>query len=289
VTKKNTLPFILRTVRWIFPTLEKVAPFISDRIFRLAFYFPVKYKIPQKEIDTAKESIRSTIEVIGKRIQIYSWGKQELPYVLLVHGWAGRATQFRKFIEPLKHAGYRIIAFDGPAHGNSSGRQTTILEFEQVLISVFEKFGESKAIITHSFGGAATLYSASQGLPVGTLITIATPTIANEILKEFLRVLNGSWASVKNFRTFVLRESGKTMEEFTALYSIAQLKTPIRLMIVQDEDDASVAIVNATELLKAYPSATLFSTKGLGHHRILKEDAVIEECINFIGRSDSQV
>ncbi|MEJ0056433.1 MAG: alpha/beta hydrolase [Bacteroidota bacterium] len=164
MTKKKNAPFLMRFAPWLFPRLEKFAPFIAHRVFHLAFYVPARYPVPEKEKETQKAAEKFFIEVDGNKIQVYSWGKGD-DYVLLVHGWAGRATQFRKFIGPLNNAGYRVVGFDGPAHGRSTGIMTSIPGFEKVLIKIFDRVGIPAGVITHSFGGAAVLYAASKGLP----------------------------------------------------------------------------------------------------------------------------
>jgi pimeloyl-ACP methyl ester carboxylesterase len=280
--RKNNTPFLLRLTRSVFPFLERWAPFVSNRIFRLVFYVPLRYRVPDKEKESEASARQFSLDIGGRNIQVYSWGDETHPYVLLVHGWAGRATQFRKFVEPLNAAGYRVVGFDGPGHGKSDGLKTSFFDFELSLHTIFRKVGEPTAIITHSFGGAATLYSAMNGLPVRRLVNIASPSVGDEILKTFLRAINGSWRSADKFRKYVVRNSGKTFDEFCALHTIQHLPQPIDLLIVQDEEDTDVIPMHAVELMKVYPSAKLFMTKGLGHSRILKDDAVIDRCVTFI-------
>jgi esterase/lipase len=40
---------------------------------------------------------------------------------VLVHGWAGRATQFRRVCWPLLKEGFQVVT-DGPAHGKLKGK-----------------------------------------------------------------------------------------------------------------------------------------------------------------------
>ena len=279
------MPMLLRATQWAFPRLERWAPFLAHRIFRLVFYVPLKYRVPEKEKEYEQSAQQFSIQVDGKKIQGYSWGNAAHPYVLLVHGWAGRATQFRKFVHPLMDAGFRVVGFDGPAHGKSEGTKASILEFEKVLQSIFQQVGEPAAVITHSFGGAASLYAAMHGLPIRKLINIASPSIADEILKTYLRAINGSWKSAEKFKEFVIKRTGKTFEEFTSLYAVQHLPNTIDLLMVQDEDDEEVPMVNAEELMKVYPTAKLLKTSGLGHSRILKDDQVITRCVEFIKNS----
>jgi pimeloyl-ACP methyl ester carboxylesterase len=280
--RKDNTPLLLRAMHWLYPKLERWAPLLAERIFRLVFYVPLTYRVPEKEREAEKDAVKSALRIGKKTIQLYGWGNKSLPYVLFVHGWAGRATQFRKFISPINDAGYFMLGFDGPAHGKSSGTKTSILEFEEVLKKIFDERGKPVAVITHSFGGAAVLFSMMNGLPVKTLINIATPSVPDEILKTYLRAINGSWKSAERFKPYVRKLSGRDFEEFTVLYTIRHLPAPIKLLVVQDEDDRDVYALHADELLKVYPPAEILRTKGLGHTRILKDEDVITRCVAFI-------
>jgi pimeloyl-ACP methyl ester carboxylesterase len=280
--KKSNVPWLLRVVRAAFPILEKVAPFLADRIFRLVFFVPLRYPIPEREIEIGREGVEFLLRVGDKNIRGRQWGNPQHPYVLLVHGWAGRATQFRKFIPELIAKGFCAVGPDGPAHGRSEGRATSIPEFHQMFLAVYGKFGEPAGIITHSFGGAAMLYASMNGLPVRKLVNIASPSIGDEILKSFLRPINGSWSSAERFKKYVIRSTGKPFDEFTALFAVRHLPRPIDLLVINDEDDTDVVFRSAEELVKAYPAAKLIRTKGLGHNRILKDEAVIAATVDFI-------
>ncbi|MEJ0033063.1 MAG: alpha/beta hydrolase [Bacteroidota bacterium] len=78
---------------------------------------------------------------------------------------------------------------------------------------------------------------------------------------------------------------GFTFEEISSLHLVQRLPRPLNLLLIQDENDPDVAIENATELKKVYPSAEVFMTKGLGHTRILRDETVISRCLEFLGRN----
>ena len=270
----------MRLVQWLFPKLEKTVPWLAHRFFITIFFSPLNYRVPHKEKIIEQQADKFSLTVGGKQIQCYSWGNG--PVVLLVHGWAGRATQFRKFISALVEENFRVIGFDGPAHGRSEGRRTNIQEFAEVLEKLHEKIGAPKAIIAHSFGGSAVLYSAMKGLRVKKLINIGTPTIGDEIINTYLRTINGSAATGHFFKTHILATTGQPFDEFTALYFVRHIEQDLELLLVHDRDDDEVTLNHAIELKKHYPRATLFTTQGLGHTRILRDDAVIERCISFV-------
>jgi pimeloyl-ACP methyl ester carboxylesterase len=284
--KKDNTPAALKIVRWLFPKAERLLPSLAHRYFVRIFFTPLRYPTPDKErkAETFAEKFSLTVE--GKHVQGYVWG-DAVPYILLVHGWAGRSTQFRRFVKPLQAAGYRVIGFDAPAHGNSSGKKTSILEFETVLKNIFERYGEPHAILAHSFGGGAVLFAAMNGLPVKKLINIASPTIGDEILNSFLRAVNGSQSTGQYFKEYMIKTYGKPFHEFTALHFVKHLPIAINLLMIYDSKDWEVKPIHGEELLKAYPSATLIRTEGLGHTRILKDDEVIRQVVTFVGPAAS--
>jgi esterase/lipase len=278
--KKDKTPLQLKIIRWAYPRVEKIAPLLAHRYFIKLFFTPLRYAVPDKEKKAETFAEKFVIEANGKRVQCYSWGKGKP--VLFVHGWGGRATQFRRFVKPFNAAGYRVVAFDGPAHGKSEGKTTTLLEFERALNEMYNHIGEPVAIIAHSFGGAAVLFSALHGLPVSKLINIASPTIGDEIINTYLVAINGSNSTAKYFRDYILKTQGKSFDEFTASYFVKHLPRPIDLLLLHDEKDKEVHVKQAEHLIKLYPTAKLIKTSGLGHTRILKDDDVIRQCVTFV-------
>lgn len=278
--KKDKTPFLLKIIRWAYPKVETIAPALAHRYFLKVFFTPLRYPVPDKEKKAETFAKKFTIGANGKRVQCYSWGEGQP--VLFVHGWGGRAMQFRRFIKPFNAAGFMVVAFDGPAHGKSEGKKTSLMEFEQALIKIYERIGQPIAIIAHSFGGAASLFSAFHGLPIPKLINIASPTIGDDIINTYLQAINGSPSTGKFFKEYILKTQGRPFDEFTASHFITHLPRPIDLLLIHDENDKEVGVRQAEHLIKLYPAARLIKTKGLGHTRILKDDQVIKECVTFV-------
>lgn len=282
MSKKIRVPLLLRIVRWWFPKLEKFAHPLATRLFVQLFYTPLNYGFPEKELEWVAKSKNFSLSVNGKKVHGYSWGDADFPMVLFVHGWAGRGTQFRKFFPIFLKAGFRIVAFDGPAHGKSEGRSTNVSEFGEVVEQIFKREGEPQAIVAHSFGGVVSLLGATNGLPIKKLINIGSPVVGDLLIKTFLIAVNGSWITAERFKAYTIKKTNRSFDEFTAQYFIRNLKTPLNLLLVHDEHDKDVPIEHAETLIKLYPDAQLYRTSGLGHTRILKDESVIKDCLKFI-------
>lgn len=271
----------MRLVRWVFPKIELISTKLAVLYLEKIFFTPLKYKTPVKELETERAAVKGLLDCQGKKIQLYEWGSSAAPYVMVVHGWAGRATQFRKFVPVFNQAGVRVVGFDGPAHGKSEGKRTSIAEFETVMREIVKQKGVPLAIMAHSFGGGAALFAIRNGLPVTKLINIASPTISDEIIKSFLTAINGSWPTGLRFKEFIKVKFGRPFEDFTAMNIIRGI-TGLNLMLIHDTEDKEVRIIQAQTLAKEYPPTKMLITNGLGHNRILKDDTVIQACLDFV-------
>jgi pimeloyl-ACP methyl ester carboxylesterase len=286
VKKTVKTPLALRVIPAVFPWLERLAPFLANRFFRYLFFTPISYPIPDKERKAEKFSENFVLSVGDMKIQCYRWGESKKT-ILVVHGWAGRATQFRRFVKPVLAEGYQVVGFDGPAHGKSSGWSTNLNEFLQVIQELRKQF-DIQAIIAHSFGGVASLYAIAEGLPVKTLVTIASPTIADEIVNTYLRAIGASAKTGEAFKKYILGKYGKPFEAYSSLAFIRQVPENLELLLAYDTDDIEVSMKHPQELMKVFPKARLLQTSGLGHTRILRDNSLIREVVTFIRLHSSE-
>ena len=65
--------------------------------------------------------------------QVKVWKTGDGPAILFAHGWNGRGAQFCHFFQPFIDAGYSVIYYDAPAHGESDGDMTNYLEMTACL------------------------------------------------------------------------------------------------------------------------------------------------------------
>jgi hypothetical protein len=278
--KKDKTPLLLKFVRWAYPRVEKVFPSLAHRYFIYLFFTPLRYVVPEKDKEAEQQAQQSVLQVNEKKILVYAWG--DGPVILVVHGWAGRASQFRKFIPVFNQAGYRVVGFDGPAHGRSEGKQTNLIEFNEVLDQVIKTTGIPVAIIAHSFGGVASLFAITNGLPVKKIINISSPTIGDEIINTYLKAIQGSKATAIAFQQHMIKTYKRSFDEFSALHFIKHVPPDLKLLLIHDEQDKEVTLDHPLALLEIYPRASFHKTSGLGHTRILKDDDIIHLCLDFV-------
>ncbi|WP_040496159.1 alpha/beta fold hydrolase [Fulvivirga imtechensis] len=277
--RKIKTPLALRFVSWLFPKMEKVVPWLAKRWFVRVFFTPVRYKMPDGEVEMLKKARNYQIMYENKKVQVYEWGEGKP--VLFVHGWMGRGGQFRKFVPIFNEAGYQVVSFDATGHGGSEGRKSHLMHFVNIIEMLQKDYGHFEMIIGHSLGGVAAMHAIHRGMETNKLIMISSPTIADKIVGEFLHRLNASWRCKDYFDEYIMKKYGQTFEEYTASHIAKDLRK-IDLLLIYDEDDREVDMENPQAIIDVYPSAQLITTNGLGHTRILKDEIVVKTCLQFL-------
>jgi pimeloyl-ACP methyl ester carboxylesterase len=200
--------------------------------------------------------------------------------VLLVHGWGGRATQMRGFVEPLVEAGYRVVAFDAPGHGASTGSHLALPELASAIGRVAAVIGPVRAVVAHSFGAAASTLAIAEGLPVERAVLLGPPADELPWFERFADQLGLNAGERRELQRAVEGHVGVPFSTLAAESLGPALKLP--LLVVHDGDDLEVPWEDGARIARAAPHAALLTTRGLGHRRILRDARVIREAVQFI-------
>lgn len=241
------------------------------------FLTPSRVPRPSSEKAWFESSRKKTL---GGGIASFEWGSESGPIVALVHGWSGRGTQLAAFAAPLVERGYRVIAFDGPAHGDSVGDQTNVGEYANFLIQMQQELGEFKAVIAHSFGAGCSVFAAARGLKVEKLVLVAGPSRYEVVVGNYLRFIGLGSRAKEYFLASLAKKVGMTAKDLNVGKIGETLHLPA--MVIHDREDKEVPYVSAEEIKNAWPHVVLVDTKGLGHRRILKDPVVIQRAAEFI-------
>lgn len=201
--------------------------------------------------------------------------------VLLVHGWAGRGSQLGAFVRPLVDAGYRVVTYDGPGHGDAAQERTSIVELSLAVTAMATALGPLAGIIAHSVGGAATtLAAARSNLSTGRFVFVAPPTDPRAFAAAFFRHLGLGEDVASRVRDRLEQRYGLRMDELEAPRHARSQTAP--LLVLHDEGDREVPLSAGAALADAWPSARLVVTEGLGHRRILRDPGVVHAAVGFV-------
>lgn len=221
----------------------------------------------------------------GRHIAAWQWGSRDAPAVLLAHGWGGNAAQMRAFVFPLVSAGFRVIAYDQPAHGVSEGRLTGLPDFADVLAEVVAYHGAHsgpvRAVIGHSLGAtAAALAHAQRKAELRQIVLISPPSDLVSYSRRFAR---WHWIPepVRDAMQAAIEERyGLPWTELELARLAPRLGA--RALVIHDRADKVVPWKQGEQLARHWAGARLISTEGLGHRRILADDAVARAAVDFI-------
>ncbi len=202
------------------------------------------------------------------------------PLVLLVHGWSGRATQMGAIAESLVNEGYGVLGFDGFAHGDSPGKQTSMLEFVYLIQQLEKKYGPFEAIIGHSMGGIAAGIAISGGVKADHLITMGSPATFEFITRNYMENIRANKETLDFIVDFTLKYTKSTTADFELVSAVKKLDVPG--LIIHDRDDQEVEYRQALILREAWPDADFFTTENLGHRRILWDVKVLRRISSFL-------
>jgi pimeloyl-ACP methyl ester carboxylesterase len=237
-------------------------------------------RVPRPRGESARflaSGSRFSVRANGKSLAAWSWG--DGPTVLLVHGWGGRGAQMRSFVPPLVAAGYRAVAFDGPAHGYSGGLSTSLPEFADAIAAVAKATG-ARGVVAHSLGGASTLLALAAGLPVERTVLLGAPSNAERVWRDWSAAFGLEDAVADAARRRIERRVGVNFAALNAASLAPRISTPV--LVVHDREDAEVPWISGEEITSLLPSARLVATRGLGHRRILRDPAVVAHAVRFL-------
>jgi pimeloyl-ACP methyl ester carboxylesterase len=273
------------------PLLSAVAPAAPDLASRLAaraLFTPRGRRTSPRGNTFLATGVREDHTINGQRIATWRWpsigAAPDQHIALLLHGWGGSAAQFAAIAPALVARGVSVLAIDGPGHGHSSGRDSSIPAMRDVLIELGRREKGPISIVGHSGGAVAAALAVASGLETLRLAFVG-PTIDPGALMEQQALSSG-------FSPALLAGVKRRTEERFRLPWTALRILPLAaarsepLLVVHDREDNEVPWQEGADLADAWPRARLLLTHGLGHRRILYDRVAAETVANFIAGTD---
>lgn len=276
---------LVRTIRYGFPGLSRLAPSLSAWLAEILFRVPPPRRARLKREERALQSgefVRTPFH--AGSLPTWKWGKG--PAVLLVHGWGGHAGRLTPFVRTLTQAGFSVVAFDAPGHGIARGRVSSLPEFVAAIREMESAHGPFTAVVGHSLGAAAAALAVRHGVAARRLVLLAPPSDLERYTGRFARIMR---------IPPIVRDSMKERLEKRFQIRWAELKVAgrpaaadVSLLIFHDRRDVRVPMSEGLEIVDTWPNARLVRTRGLGHHRILRDERVISRAVAFLSGRTSR-
>jgi pimeloyl-ACP methyl ester carboxylesterase len=243
-----------------------------------------RHKTSQAERQILAGGRAESLRVGSGRLAVWSWGEGSA--VLLVHGWGSRGARLGSFVEPLVAAGYSVVAFDAPGHGDSSGRLSSLPQFVEAVLAVSRAQPPVHGVIAHSMGGAAAALAIGRGLEVERAVFLAPAANPGAYSRWFAELLGIPAGIRERMERRFERQFGFRWEEFNVARAVASFATP--LLIFHDREDREVPWSDGESIARAWPDAKLVTTEGLGHTKIVHDPEVVARTVAFVSEGAAE-
>lgn len=243
------------------------------------FSDPGRAPRPRREAELLESGRPFEFEVADRTVVGHTFGEGKP--LLLMHGWGGRGTQYRPWVEPCLEAGYQVILPDAPAHGDSSGDWSTMFYFGKTVLEVSKRW-DLYGAVCHSISATATPWAVTQGARIPRLAIIA-PTFGVYtffdkfvervgVPKEIADGVKARW-KVEYGEDYLL----KAGLEFT----LPQVEA--RGLVIHDTTDTEASVEDGRMAHQVWAGSEYFETTGLGHLLVMRNEAVIRRTLEFLG------
>ena len=247
-----------------------------------AFFSPPQYEVKPKDREIIEWGNNYRLPLTGGELAVTTWGSNA-PAVLLMHGWGGARAQMTGLVEVLLFAGYRVVAYDQPAHGELDGRMTNILEIAPTMDLLMKQEGKFDAILAHSFGTLITSYAlAKRNFPHPKhLVYFGSFNRLLDSLPRFQVAAGLPDEIIAGLRTMIYENFGKDVLDAIANETLApQIDVPA--LMFHDTADNVTPIDDSRAIANAWKRARLIETSGLGHRGALRAKEIHEQVIEFL-------
>ena len=257
---------------------------IVKKVYR-AFFSPSKYEVKSTDQAVIERGNSFRIPFAGGELAVTTWGNG--PAVLLMHGWGGARAQMTGVVEPLLAAGYSVVAYDQPAHGESDGKTTNLLEIAPTMDLIAQRAGPFQAILAHSFGTLITSYALVERNfpPPERLVYFGAFNQLLESLPRFQVQAGVSDEIMAGFRAMLYENFGQdVLEAITNEFLTPRIHIPA--LMFHDVADNVTPVEDSRAITRVWKQAQFVETEGLGHRGALQSRSIHEQVVTFLKEAE---
>jgi len=211
------------------------------------------------------------------------WGAEKgagAPLALLLHGWEGQLYDMVPLVQPLLDRGFRVVAFDAPAHGRSAGEQSSITDFARAARLVARTVGPIAVAVGHSMGASALALAVEDGMEVDRMVLLAPPAEPLRYAKLAAKLHRLDADETVRMLHVIDRALGRAVASISLAATASRMTVPA--LFVHSTDDRVVPVDDSLRAAGLWRGSRIHLVEGLGHRRILSDRAVLDEVTGWI-------
>ncbi|MFT3891399.1 MAG: alpha/beta hydrolase [Anaerolineales bacterium] len=262
------------------PTTEKYQAIVRKTY--QAFFSPTRYEEKTTDREVIEWGNNYRLPFDGGELAVTTWGNAG-PAVLLMHGWGGARAQMTGFVDPLLFAGYRVVAYDQPTHGESDGKMTNLLEIAPTMDLIAEQEGPFHAIIAHSFGTLISSYALVKRnfTSPSKLVYFGAFNRLLDSLPRFQIIADLPNEIINGLRNMIYENFGKDVLDAI----VNEVLTPqihVPALMFHDVADNVTPVEDSRAIARVWKQARYIETNGLGHRGALQSKPIHEQVVRFL-------
>ena len=260
--------------------LSVLSPYLAAKLAFKLFSHPRRKPRSKNEMKYLATGKQVTFQYERKA---RTWGTG--PVIWLLHGWESRGSTFYKLIPLLLEKGYQVIAWDGPAHGDSPGDTSNVPGHAHALSTDMNEnlFAEPVAILGHSFGGATlAVLSKIHKMPAKVII-VSAPTRILGVFERFKKLIKLGNKATQRFILLSEKHSGYTFEDVSLTNNDISIISDT--LIIHDNGDDVIPFEDFEALKDKWQSGQFIATEKLSHRKTIKDPEILKTIVGFINGS----
>jgi len=270
-----------RSKQALLKTLFTVAPKAGATQAWRTFAKPMIRKFRPSELEALEGARKFTRNFEGRKIQFFEWGEGTRT-ALLVHGWEGHAGHFGKIAPFLAEQGFRVIAFDNPAHGLSGGERTSMFDVSKIIATLLREY-KPELLVGHSFGSGACLLTLHDNpeLHVPKLALITAPDRISDVIRVFTDAMTLNDSAYAHIQGFLETRYSRRFDDLQ-LHQLAPKASVEKALLIHDKNDRIIPWEYGQRIAQNWEKLQHYSPEGLGHYRILWHEDTLEKLREFV-------
>ena len=268
--------------------LSVIAPIYGGKIAVMIFQKVRIRKIRKREEEFYSKAntftLKQEIASYNQEVKYYELGSENKKIVFLVHGWDSNAGSLSRFAFELSK-NHRVISLDLPAHAYSKGTHTNLFECKEVLIDFIKhiKPKQSFSIVGHSFGAAVVAYAlAEKDYDIDKMVLLSANNKMKIIFDDYQKLIGFNNKIYKEIEKWIKTVINIELKDLILSDMLKEIKFN-DLLIIHDKFDKVLPFKSAEEIKEALPNIKLSPYEKIGHYRMLWNEDVVKEVVEFLG------
>ncbi len=275
------MKYIILLNRYLLNITSFVAPnYAAKKV--VSIFSKVRIKaIREKEKSFFDKATKFEIERKGENISCYELGNPEGKLLFLVHGWESNPGCFTQFLPHLKN--YRVIAFALPAHAQNKETHTNLYKCKDAFKMVLNHFKPTGPfhVVAHSLGSSVTAFALSETeYKADKLVFLSANNHIVQVFKDFQKLVGFNNRVFRLLEKRIEKMVGDKLSEMKVEDRLEQVQFN-ELLLIHDKNDKIIRFKNSEELHAKFPNSKLIPFHNIGHYRMLWNEEVLAEVLNF--------